>query len=114
MWDMDHVAVQAADNRVEFQVALKVVVASSQGHGVKVRRQHTALRHFYGRANEVVIALAVQTSQRADHVANIGANSEFRHSTDVDGYFHEWNLTTERTKRHNEFMRANNLSFPFP
>jgi len=33
----------------------------------------------------------------ADHVPYVGAHPEFRHATDVDGYFHEWNLTTEGT-----------------
>jgi hypothetical protein len=49
----------------------------------------------------------IEARQRADHVPYVRADSEFRHTTDVDGYFHSLNLTigdeedTENSPRSN-------------
>ena len=58
---------------------------------------------FVRRSDEEVLAVAVEARQRADHVPDVGANAEFRHATDVDGYFHRLNLTTGGTGEHREF-----------
>src|ERR1700687_637622 len=101
--NVNHVALQAPHDRPESEIPLQRVVAPSQLHRVEVRRQRATFRHLRQRSDEKVFALAVQARQRADHVPDIGANSEFRHATDVDGYFHSLNLTTGSTGVHREF-----------
>ena len=73
----------------ELEVSLQGVFAIGQWHGVKACWQRPALRHFSGQSDQVILAVAVQARQRPDHVADIGADAEFRHATDVDGDFHE-------------------------
>jgi len=62
---------------------------------VKVRRQNSAVSHLCRRSNEVIRTLVIQPRQRTNHIADVSPDAEFRHATDVDGYFHEWNLITE-------------------
>ena len=62
---------------------------------MKICWQWTTLIHFGGQANQEILTVAVQAGERPDHVADISANSKFRHTTDVDGDFHERNLNTE-------------------
>ena len=63
-----------------------------------------ALGHFDGRADQKILGLLIQTTQSPDHIANIGAHAEFRHSTDVDGHSHEGNLTTQNADIGQEFQ----------
>jgi hypothetical protein len=65
---------------------------------MKIRRQITAFRHPVRGANQKVFALAIEACQCADHIADVRSDAEFRHPTDVDGYFHEGNLTIEEVK----------------
>ena len=92
---MNQVALQAPYDGPEIKTPLERVIASVQRHRVEIRRQRAKFRHLSRRADQEILAIVVQASQRADHVPYVGANPEFRHATDVDGYFHEWNLTTE-------------------
>ncbi len=72
------------------------------------RGPHSA--HFDGRADQKILGLLIQTTQRPDHIANIGAHAEFRHSTDVDGHSHEANLTTQNTDIGQEFQFGSSTS----
>jgi hypothetical protein len=64
---------------------------------VEIRRQRAAFRHLRRRSNKEVFTVAIQARQCADYIPDVGADAEFRHATDIDGYFHEWNLNTENT-----------------
>ena len=87
---------------------------------------HDLLEHMYGSRNASslrrnlhfyltrrvlrkaarVIAVSQFTKneiQKLLAIPDVGAHPEFRHATDVDGYFHAWNLTTEGIAEHREF-----------
>src|ERR1019366_8833017 len=112
---------QAPYDRPECEIPLQRVIAAGQRNRVEVRRQWATFRYLRRRSDEEILALAVQARQRADHVPDICANPEFRHATDVDGYFHNLNLTTRGTEGHREFARlfvilseAQELCIPAP
>ncbi len=104
--NVNQVALQAPHDRPEVEIPFQRVIAAGQSHRVKVRRQRATFRHFGRRSNEEVLAVEVQARQRADHIPDVGAHPEFRHATDVDGYFHEWNLTTGDTEANREFAKT--------
>ena len=91
---MNQVATEAPHDGPEIEGPFERVIAAVERHGVKVRRQRATFRDLVRRSDEEILAVAVQARQRADHIPNVGANPEFRHATDVDGYFHNLNLTT--------------------
>src|SRR6202795_5106611 len=101
--NVNHVALQPPHDRPESEISLQRVVAPGQLHRVEVRRQRSTFRRLRQRSDEEVFTIAVQARQRADHVPDVGAHPEFRHATDVDGYFHSLNLTTGSTGEHREF-----------
>ena len=72
----------------KFETPFNVSVRIGQRNSMEVRRQRSALVHFGGQADEEILALAVEAGERPDHVADVGADAEFRHATDVDGDFH--------------------------
>ncbi len=55
---------------------------------MKIRRQRADLRHFFRRADQEVLALAIQPAQRPHDIAGVGADAELRHAPDVDGDSH--------------------------
>ncbi len=95
MRNMHHVALQAANDGAKLKASLEGVLAIGERDRVKICWQRTALVHFGGQADQEILTVAVQTSQGPDHVADISANTKFRHATDVDRDFHEGNLNTE-------------------
>src|SRR6266850_6578221 len=94
MRDVYHVAVQTTHDRTKLETSFQRALAVGQRDGLKIGGERAALINFGRQANQEILALAIQTGQRTDHVADISANAEFRHTTDVDSYFHEGNLNT--------------------
>src|SRR5882672_595622 len=95
MRDVHHVALQATHDGTKLETSLQRALAVGQRDCLKSGGKGATLVHFGGEANQEILAFAIQTSQCPDHVADISADPESRHTTDVDGYFHEGNLNTE-------------------
>src|SRR5580704_15908282 len=102
-----HIASQPPYNRAKLHAPLHGVIGSRQLDGLKISRQRTALRHLRGRPYQVVSAVAIESSQRPHHIADICPNAELRHPPDVDGDFHEENLTIPSNDGHSEFTPMN-------
>src|ERR1700682_5660076 len=63
---------------------------------MKVRRQRANFLDFGRGADQNKLVIMIESSQRANHVADISAHAKFGHPPDVDGNLHRWHLTIER------------------
>jgi hypothetical protein len=104
MRDVDDVTPVSPHDGPKVTIAAESIVAALEFNSVKIGRQRAAFFNLSRRPNQKIIAFAVQAPESPDYVPDVGANSEFRHATDVDGYFHEWNLNIEGAGEHREFM----------
>jgi len=55
---------------------------------MEILRQRTDLRHFLGRADQVVFAFTIQTAQSSYDVAGVSTHPELGHPPDINGNSH--------------------------
>src|SRR5665811_2559460 len=95
---MDQVATQPLQGSAELAVSLERTVRREERDGVKVGRQWADFFDLRWGSDQQVPIFAVQSAQRANHIADVSAYTKLGHPPNIDGDLHRRHLTTERTE----------------
>jgi hypothetical protein len=92
VWDVHEITLQPPHYIPKFEAALERVFCVGEWDGLKIVRERAALGHLCRQADQEVLAVAIEVGKISNYIANVGANAEFRHATDVNGDVHSVNL----------------------
>ena len=85
---MHQITIPSLENAATFQVALRGATVVQQRDVLKIGRKRADFRHFLRRTNKKIFAGVIQSAERPDHVARVGADAKLGHAPDIDGDFH--------------------------
>src|SRR5580704_4441212 len=95
IWNVYQIAAQALERCAKFAIAAQRSFRRGQWNRLKIERQSADLFNFAWRPDKKILILAIQPSQRAHDISEIGTDAELGHPPDVDRDLHGWHLTTE-------------------